>query len=135
MKAILLFLGTGLLLSCGKNDSPVRKKLRGCDSLVITFNVPGTDSITNTVSTTDTKAIQQMARYLDGKASDKKDCGFDGNMQFFKAGTPVLPVVFRYSQTDCRLFTFDLDNTLMRTALSKEAADFLQSLSENKSLY
>lgn len=125
-----------LLLSCGGSNSPVRKKIKGCDSLVVTFNVRGTDSIINIVSTTDTRAIQKLARYLDGKATDKKDCGFDGNMQFFKAGTQVLPVVFSYSKTDCRFFTFDLlDNKVMRVELSNEAADFLKGLAENRDSY
>lgn len=135
MKPVLFLLVAGLLSSCGKNDSPVRKKLRGCDSLVVTFNMPDADSVINIVSTTDTKAIQKLARFLDGKPADKNDCGFDGNMQFFKAGTQVLPVVFKYSKTGCRVFTFDLDNTVMKTEMTNDAADFLQSLTENKPWY
>lgn len=72
---------------------------------------------------------------MDGKTTEKQNCGFDGNMQFFKAGTQVLPVVFRYGNADCRIFTFDLDNKVMKTVMGKEAADFLQSLAENKNWY
>lgn len=121
------------LFSCTRSD--ISKKLAGCDSLVITFNVPDTDSVINSVSTTDTKAIQKLARFLNEKPSDMKGCGFDGNMLFYKAGTQVMPVVFKYSKTNCRLFTYDLDNKVMKTGMSNEAADFLQSLAENRNWY
>lgn len=135
MKTVIPFVLFLALLSCSSKDSAVRKKLRGCDSLVITFNIPDTDSVINIVSTTDTKAIQKLARYLDGKPAEKSDCGFDGNMQFFKSGTQVMPVVFKYSKGGCRVFTFDLDNTVMKMAMTNDAADFLQSLAENKPWY
>ncbi|MBM3415381.1 MAG: hypothetical protein FJY20_02830 [Bacteroidetes bacterium] len=133
MKMIFVVAVWILLLSC--RNSAITKKLKGSDSLVITFNAPNSDSVINTVSTTETKAIQKLARFLDGKPSDKKDCGFDGNMLFFKAGIQVMPVVFKYSKTDCRQFTYDLDNTVMKTGMSNEAADFLKSLAEGKNWY
>jgi hypothetical protein len=111
------------------------KKLKGCDSLVIAFGKPGSGGFTREITTTETKAIQKLARFLHGAETEKYKCGFDGNMLFFKAGRPVMPVVFKYSESGCRAFEFDLDNKVISTKMSNEAADFLKSLSEGRSWY
>lgn len=133
MKKIFLVLVAPIVLSCGK--SAISKKLSGCDSLVITFNVPDSDSVINIINTTETKAIQKLARYLNGKPAANKECGFDGNMLFFKGGRQVLPVVFKYSADSCRYFLFDLDNKVVSTKMSNEAASFLKSLAEGRGWY
>lgn len=133
MNKLLLLLIIGALTSC--NSSAVQKKLKGCDSLVVTFNVANTDSVFKTVSTTDTKAIQKLSRFMSGKKTELYKCGYDGNMAFFRNGQQVLPVVFKYSEEGCRHFLFDLDNKVISCAMSNEAVDFLQSLSQEKSWY
>ena len=134
MRVFFLVVITGLLLaSCGAK-SPVVKQLAGCDSLMITFNVPGTDSVFNMVSTTDTRAIAKLAGYLGGKEQSKPDCGFGGNMQFFKGGQQVLPVVFQ-STKDCSYFMYEMENKLHYTEVGKEAKKFLESLKEGKNWY
>ncbi len=95
MRVLFLVVLTGLLLSSCASKSPIARQLAGCDSLMITFNVPGTDSVQNMVTTTDTRAIAKLAGYLGGKEQPKPDCGFGGNMLFFKGGQQVLPVVFQ----------------------------------------
>jgi hypothetical protein len=115
--------------------SAIQKKLAGCDSLVITFNAPNSDSVINVVSTTETKAISKLARFMDGKPAEQYKCGYDGNMIFFKAGHQVLPVVFKYSEEGCRHFMFDLDNKVMSSQMSNEAVDFLKSLAEGNNTY
>lgn len=122
-----------LLVSC--NPSATAKKLKGCDSLVITFNVPDSDSVLKTVHTTDTKAIQKMARFMDGSSTAAYKCGYDGNMLFFKGGRQVMPVVFRYRDKECRHFVFDLENIVKYSSMSNEAADFLESLSAGRNSY
>lgn len=133
MKKLFLFTGLIFLFAC--QPSAVGKKLKGCDSLVITFNQPGTDSVLNVVSTTETDAIQKVARFLDGKAAGSRSCDYNGHMLFFKGGLQVLPVVFKYSSDSCREFVFDLDNKVMSTKMENEAVDFLQSLSGGKNWY
>lgn len=133
MRYLLIGLPAAILLSC--NPSVTEKKLKGCDSLVITFNMPGSDSVIRTVHTTDTRAIQKMARFLDGRSTEQYKCGYDGNMLFFKAGNQVMPVVFRYTDKDCRHFVYDLDNKVVSTAMDPEAADFLESLSAGRNSY
>lgn len=123
-----------LINSC--STSAVQKKLKGCDSLVVTFNKPSSDSIISQVNTTETNAIHKMARFLDGKTfADYSQCGFDGNMLFFKGGKQVMTVVFRYTDKSCRHFLFDLDNKVMSTSMNSEAADFLSGLASQQNWY
>ena len=121
-------------LSCG-NKSAINKKLSGCDSLVITFNAPNSDSIVSMVNTKEKKAIGKLAGFLDGKESELYKCGYDGNMVFYKGGQGVLAVAFKFSEDSCRHFVFDIDNKLTSTTMSNEAADFLRSLKEGRSWY
>lgn len=134
MKALSCIIVTLILFSCG-NKSVISKKLSGSDSLVITFNVPDSDSIMNRVSSTDKKAIRKLSGFLNGKATEQKECGYDGNMVFYQNGSEVLPVVFKYSLDSCRRFLFELDNKVMSTKMSNEAVNFLKSLGEGKGWY
>ena len=134
MRVLFLVVLTGLLLSSCSSKSPIAKQLAGSDSLVITFNVPGTDSVSNIVTTTDTRAIAKLAGYLGGKEQPKPDCGFGGNMLFFKGGQQVLPVVFHASK-DCSYFMYEMENKLLYTKVGSEAGKFLKSLNEGKNWY
>jgi len=129
----MLLLGSSLLLSC--NNSSLSKKLKGSDSLVISFNYPNTDSVVQTVNTTERKAIRRLLQFVDSKETEQYKCGYDGTMTFFIQGKLVLPVVFKYSEEGCHHFLFDEDNKLRSTKMSNEAADFLKSLAEGKSWY
>lgn len=110
------------------------KLLAGADSLVITFNLPGTDSVLNTVSTTKKKAIRKLAGFMGGKERGKPGCGFGGNMIFYIQDRQLLPVVFHYDK-DCRFFMYEKEQKLMYTEMSDEAVDFLKSLAEGKNWY
>ena len=117
------------LFSCG-SKSAISKKLSGSDSLVITFNVPNSDSVIKTVSTTEKKAIRKLTGFMNGKKGEEGICGFDGNMIFYSKGEILLPVVFQYNEEGCRHFLFEMDNKVMNTKMSNEAVDFLKSLSD-----
>ena len=134
MKAIFSVIVAVSLFSCG-NQSAITKKLSGSDSLVITFNVPDSDSILNMVSTTGKNAIRKLSGFLNGKATGQDQCGYDGNMKFYKNGSEVLPVIFKYSNDSCRQFFFEVDNKVMSTKMSNGASAFLKSLSEGKNWY
>ena len=134
MKAISSIIVSVFLFSCG-NKSEISKKLTGADSLVITFNVPDSDSIINMVSSTEKKAIRKLSGFLNGKESTNNKCGFDGNMIFYKQGQELLPVVFKYRDASCRSFMYELDNKVMRREMSNEATNFLESLAEGKNWY
>ncbi len=134
MRAFFILALLGVYFSSCSSKSPIAKQLAGSDSLVITFNVPGTDSVSNVVSTTDTRAIAKLAGYLGGKEQPKPDCGFGGNMLFFKGGQQVLPVVFQMSK-DCNYFMYEMENKLHYTEVGGEAGKFLKSLNEGKNWY
>jgi len=134
MKTITCIIVSVFLFACG-NQSAVSKKLTGADSLVITFNVPDSDSVIKTVSTTEKKAIRKLASFMNGKKAEDGLCGFDGNMIFYSKGETLLPVIFQYSEEGCRHFLFEMDNKVMNTKMSNEAVDFLKSLSGGTSMY
>jgi len=134
MKILACFILTAFLFSCA-NQSAISKKLSGSDSLVITFNVPNSDSVIKTVNTTEKKAIRKLAGFMNGKKAGEGACGFDGNMTFYSKGEVLLPVIFQYSQESCRHFLFEMDNKVMNTTMSNEAVDFLKSLSGGNSMY
>ncbi len=121
-------------ISCGK-QSAVSKKLSGCDSLVITFTDPQSDQVLNMVNTTEEKAIRKLAGFLNGKERATDSCSFNGHMIFYKNGQQVMPVVFNYSEKDCRYFLFDIENKTTGTSMNNEAANVLQSLKEGRSWY
>ncbi|HRX93298.1 MAG TPA: hypothetical protein P5158_04245 [Chitinophagaceae bacterium] len=130
-----LFVFILLFVTASCNRSALDKHLAGCDSLVITFNYPDTDSVINSISTTDTKAIQKLKQYIDGKKDTARQCGFDGNMIFFRDQQQVLPVVFKYSNESCRQFLYEINSAVSSYSMSNEAADFLSSLVEGRSWY
>ena len=130
MRTIFLLFVILVLASC--SGSPVSKKLASADSLVITFNAANTDSVLKTVTTTEKKAIKKLTQFLAGKESEQFKCGYDGNMTFYSNGQLLLPLVFKYTEKDCRHFLFDMDNKVMSTKMSNEAADFLQNLLDGK---
>lgn len=125
MRAILLLAVLSVCFFSCSSKSPIAKQLAGSDSLVITFNVPGTDSVSNIVTTTDTRAIAKLAGYLGGKEQPKPDCGFGGNMLFFKGGQQVLPVVFQTTK-DCSYFMYEMENKLLYTEVGEKPGSFLK---------
>lgn len=134
MRPISCLVVSVFLFSCG-NKSAITKKLSLSDSLVISFNIPNTDSIINMVSTTEKKAIQKLAGYPDSKKAEVSGCGFDGNMIFYRQGEIIMPLVFQFQQKGCRQFIFENDNETKSTLMSDEASDFLNSLLQEKNWY
>jgi len=130
-----LFLCFIIVFFTACSGSVTRKKLAGTDSLVITFNVPNSDSVIKTVSTTEKKAIQKLISLVDGKEGKLYKCGYDGNMVFYSKGEIVLPVIFKYTEEGCRHFLFDMDNKVMSTEMTIEGAELLKSLVEGKEWY
>lgn len=132
MKALLIAI-CSVIAGCG--TSGISKQLSVADSLVITFNYNSTDSVINSVHTTDKKAIQKLAGFVGkGDSTGYGHCGYSGNMQFYKEGKQLLPVVFSYTD-NCRYFLYDWENKVTSTKMNNEAADFLRSLAAGKTWY
>lgn len=134
MKILFCSMVVLLCLSCGK-PSAVSKKLSGCDSLAITFNVHNSDSIMNIVNTTEKKAIRKLANFLKGDNTMQYKCGYDGSMVFYRKREKLMAVVFNYSENGCRNFLYDMENILISTRMSNEAASFLESLATGRGWY
>jgi hypothetical protein len=86
------------------------------------------------VSTTEEKAIDKLARFVDGKDAEAYKCGYDGNLVFYKEGNLRADVSFNTGE-GCRHFILMLNGALTSTAMGNEAADFLKSLAEGKDWY
>jgi hypothetical protein len=121
------------MASC--SSTALTKKLTDCDSLVITFNIPDKDSVRKTVATTERSAINKLKSFVDGKTAEGLQCGYDGNLSFYSKGQLLLPVIFKYTDKNCRHFLFELDNKVVSTTMSTEAVDFLISLADGKGSY
>ncbi len=134
MRTVFYFFSLFFLISCAK-PSEIRRQLSGADSLVINFNRPSSDLIEKTVNTTETKAIGQLIRFVDAKTIEARHCPFNGNLAFYREGTLKGDVAFHYSIDSCRQFVILLNGQPRAMAMSHEAADFLQSLSEGKNWY
>ena len=120
--------------ACTQN-SEVKKKLSGTDSLVVNFYAPQSDSIIKSVATAEKKAIRRLSDFVSTKETSLFKCGYDGNLHFFEKGKMVSDVSFKYSDESCRHFVLDVEGKLTGTTMSTEAADFLKSLSEGRDIY
>lgn len=133
MQKIILCYVIAFLSAC--DNSVISKKLTDSDSLVITFNVPGKDSVLKTAATTEKAAIRKLSGFIDGKKAEQYKCGYDGNLAFYSKGQLLLPVIFKFTEAGCRHFLFEMDNKVISTTMSNEAVNFLTSLAEGKGWY
>ena len=106
-----------LIASCSDNTA-VNKQLSGSDSLVINFNIPQTDSIAKTMTTTEIVAIKKLMKYVGGKTSKAYKCGYDGNLMFYKKGILAGDIAFNYSGEGCQHFIQIAGDKLSPTSMS-----------------
>lgn len=133
MRGFLFLVLSIVLFSC--KQSAIGKQLSGADSLVINFNDPQTNMIKKTVATAESNAINRLSEFVDAKKSELYKCGYDGNMIFYAKGEKKMDISFKYTIDSCRHFIFDMNGELKTTMMSNEAADFLKSLAEGRSIY
>jgi hypothetical protein len=100
------------------------------DSVVVTFNLPDKDTVIKSLTTTDATALKKLIEFIDGKPDKPNDCGYDGNLLFYKKGQLLAPVIFKYTTPDCRHFLIEQEGVLISTPISSKAAAFLQDLSK-----
>ena len=126
MRFLILFL-TVLFAACSGNTD-VSGKLSGSDSLIINFYVPGSETVAETMNTTEEAAIRRLTEFISAKQTELYKCGYDGNLLFFEKGKPVSDVSFKFSDESCRHFVMDIKGELVATKMSNQAADFLNDL-------
>jgi hypothetical protein len=120
-------------ISCGVSE--VNQKLRGADSVIVNFYEKGGPTISKSVATTDESAISRLTEFISTKKTELYKCGSDGNILFFEKGKQVSDVGFLFTQEDCRHFLMDIKGELTSTKMTREGADFLQSLRDGRNTY
>jgi len=135
MKILCFISAIILLVACSHSGSAINKQLSGSDSLVINFNIPQTNNIEKTLTTTESKAIKKLSGFVDSKTTEAYKCGYDGNLMFYRKGILAGDVAFNYSDDGCHHFILTVSYTLTATTMSNEAADFIKSLADGKGWY
>ncbi len=134
MRTALILIGViSILASC--HTSAVYKKIADSDSLVIEFKNVRSNSIVKTVTTNTKVAINKIIDFVDRQSSENYKCGYDGKLIFFSKGQAIQHIDFMKSNVNCRHFSFLLNDKLMSTIMTPEAAAFFDSLEQGKDYY
>lgn len=129
-------IGVGLLalvLLAGCGNSAITKELVMSDSISIQF----ANTTTNSMST-DKDAIQKLAGFIGGKEKELPlECEIkpSGMIFFYSNGQTKHEVTFTDLSQKCRYFITRLNDKVVYTEVSNEAADFLTAIREGKSRY
>ena len=124
-KTILLFLPLLFILGC--KPSLVKQSFSSADSLVIHFKNEQQGVVTKTVQTADSKAINRVIEFIDGKTADHLQCNYDGKMFFFSEGKQIQEVDFNMTEKDCTQFSLLVNGKLISTKMNPEAIDFFNA--------
>ncbi len=93
------------------------------------FKGDGTmDSVVAVKIIKDKGIIGTIAKMAGGHITEKKNCGYDGSLHFFKANQVVQDIRFRMNDAQCTHFEFLLDGKIYVTELKPESKTLLQSL-------
>lgn len=86
------------------------------------------------VEATDKKAIRKLADFVSGKETERKNCTADGAVFFIYDKNTSVKVDF-HVLPDCRYFSYTINGQPHTTAMSHEAADFLEALKQGRASY
>ena len=134
MKNTLIYV---LLLSsiCSCKQSAIKQSFSSTDSLVIHFKDEQAGTVTKTVKTAESKAIDRMIDFIDAKETEGFKCGYDGKMFFYNKGQKIQEVDFKMKNDSCNHFAFLINGKLISTKMSDEAIDFLNALEQGMPYY
>ncbi|HET9432943.1 MAG TPA: hypothetical protein VFO37_04260 [Chitinophagaceae bacterium] len=130
-----LFITAAVILLCSCKQSAIKQSFSGADSVVIHFKDEQAGVITRTVQTAESKAINRIIEFMDAKAAEQFQCGYDGKMFFYDKGQKIQEVDFKMKNDSCNHFAFLLNGNLMSTKMSGEAIDFLNALEQGMPTY
>ena len=134
MGKILIYLLAIFFLSACK-QSAIKQSFSSTDSLVIHFKDEQAGTVTKTVQTAESNAINRMIDFIDAKETEKFKCGYDGKMFFYNKGQKIQEVDFKMKDDSCNHFAFLVDGKLTSTKMSNEAIDFLNALEQGMPYY
>ncbi|HEY0067457.1 MAG TPA: hypothetical protein VGB46_08840 [Flavisolibacter sp.] len=134
----MLLLLSVLLFSCSTNETEEGLAKAGGMAVVFYGAPGGSDDIlgpqNKVVEATDKKAIRKLAAFVSGKETGKKNCTADGAVFFIYDKNTSVKVDF-HLLPDCRYFTYTINGQPHTTAMSHEAADFLEALKQGRASY
>jgi hypothetical protein len=116
-------------------QSAIKQSFSSADSLVIHFKDEQAGTVTKTVQTAESKAINRVIEFMDAKETEKFKCGYDGKMFFYNKGQQIQEVDFKMKNDSCNHFAFLLNGKIMSTKMSDEAVDFFDSLEKGMPYY
>ena len=130
-----LFLVCLLLAIFSCKQSAVKQSFSSADSLVIHFKDEQAGAVIKTVQTAESKAINRVIEFIDGKETELFKCGYDGKMFFYHNGKQIQEVDFKMKNDSCNHFAFLVNGKLTATKMSNEAVDFLDALEKGLPTY
>ena len=130
-----LIISLAAVLFCSCKQSAIKQNFSSADSLVVHFKDEQAGTITKTVQTAESKAINRIIEFIDAKETELYKCGYDGKMFFYKKGQSIQEVDFKMKNDSCNHFAFLLNGKLMSTKMSSEAVDFLDALEKGLPTY
>ena len=133
MKIVIASIIVCVFNSC--QQSAIKQNFSSADSLVIHFKDEQAGVVTRTVQTAESKAINRVIEFIDGKETGAFNCGFDGKMFFYDKGNKIQEVDFKMKNDSCNHFSFLLKEKLVSTSMSGEAADFFDALEKGLPTY
>lgn len=116
--------------SCNNVHQPTRTLLENTDSIAINyFTGDGKmDSVTKLYIIKDKIAIANIVQHATASVfTNKKTCGYDGSLHFFKSNRVVLDIWFKKNDPLCNAFEFVYNGKLVHTKLTSEMATMLHS--------
>ena len=133
MKNLIPFIILFVFVSC--KQSAIKQSFSPADSLVIHFKDEQAGVITKTVQTAEAKAINRLIEFIDSKETVSVNCGYDGKMFFYENGSKIQEVDFKMKNDSCNRFSFLMNEKLVNTKMSGEAADFFDALEKGLPIY
>jgi len=120
---------------CSCKQSAIKQSFSSTDSLVIHFKDEQAGTVTKTVQTAESNAINRMIDFIDTKETELFKCGYDGKMFFYNKGQRIQEVDFKMKNDSCNHFAFLINGKLTSTKMSNEAIDFLNALEQGMPYY
>ena len=121
---------TFIAISCNNVHQPTRTLLNNTDSIAINFFTGDgkMDSVTAVRIIKDKEAIVNIVQQATASIfTNKKTCGYDGSLHFFKSNRVVLDIWFKKNNPLCNAFEFVYNGKLVHTKLTSEMATMLHS--------
>ena len=134
MRKVLIYLPL-IFLFCSCKQSAIKQSFSSTDSLVIHFKDEQAGTVTKTVQTAESKAINRLIDFIDAKETELFKCGYDGKMFFYNKGQKIQEVDFKMKNDSCNHFAFLINGKFTSTKMSNEAIDFLNALEQGMPYY